>query len=662
MRAGLLFLLIIISSNVYAHSEELQVIEVSHGKDSSSLIDFIPSVSQLKEKELLKRREISLGETIRHEPGIHSTSFGPNASRPIIRGLEGDRVRILQNGLGTLDASSQSVDHAIAVDTLTIDKIEVVRGPMSLLYGSSAVGGVVNIINSRIHREYNAGLINQVDVRGETATNGVAGAARMDYGKNQWMYHLDAAYQNHGDLEIPGKAKSQRLREASPSGDEVEDRLQNSENQQTSLAAGVSRILEKGYMGVSYYRFDNEYGTVADPEVDIRMQQNRVELAGEYRMGEGSLKKISFRSAQSFYKHEELEGETVGTTFRNGGNEARLEFHTSAGEWNGVSGIQTQFSTFRALGEEAFLPTSKTKMASLFTLQEYELNKKSTLQAGGRIENTNIEREESARFGSEKEKSFTGLNGSLGYLRKFDLNHSASLSLSYTERAPNFQELFADGEHVATSTFEIGDTSLDKEKGYAFEGSIKKDRPDSKLIVSGFIQKFQDYITLSPTGTSNSDPQIPDFAYEQDRAYLYGGEVDSKEELAHSFAGGSLWINTRADIVIGWNESTDDFLPRMPAPRLMLGLEYVRDLWSADLEWERYSEQHRTAPNEERTEAFSLVNAGVIYDIPKETQNYRIYLRAKNLFNQEARLHTSTLKDVAPLSGRNFVAGFQAIF
>lgn len=655
-------ILLVFSTSAFAHTEELQVIEVGHGRHSSTLVDFIPSISKIEGKELINRREVTLGDTIKHEPGVQSTSFGPNAGRPIIRGLDGDRIRILQNGLGTLDASSQSADHALPIDTLTIDKVEIVRGPTALLYGSSAVGGVVNVINSRIHKEFTPGLVNQLDLRGQTVNDGISGAARIDYGQNNWMYHIDGSYLNSSDTRIPKYAQDRKLRKEIPAEERTRDHLENSENLQTSASFGISRIFERGYAGVSYYRFDNEYGTVADPDVDIRMQQNRIEFAGELRQDQGLLRKINFRSAQSFYKHEELESDHIGTTFRNEGNESRLEFHSGRGDLSGVSGLQTQLSTFKALGEEAFLPTSKTRTIALFTLQELSLKNQNAIQLGGRLESAHIEKESSDRFGGSKKNTFEGVSGSLGYLHKFSKTHSSSLSLSYTERAPNFQELYADGEHVATGTYEIGDDSLNKEKVIALEGSFKKDRPDSKLTISGYFQNFHDYIALMPTGTTNSDPDVPDYQYEQKRAYLYGGEIESLEEIVHSFAGGSWWLNTRADIVIGWNETDGSFLPRLPAPRVMLGLEYQRDLFSADIEWERYFEQTRTDREEESTEAFSFLNLGMTYDMPRGDQSFRFYARVRNLLDQEGRLHTSVLRRTAPLPGRNFLAGIQAVF
>jgi iron complex outermembrane receptor protein len=657
-----LLLTLFVVSSTFAHTEDLEVIEVTHGRDQSTLLDFVPSATELKEKDLLKRRGSTLGETLRYEPGVQSTSFGPNAGRPIIRGLDGDRIRILQNGLGTLDASSQSVDHAIPIDMLTVDKVEVVRGPMGLLYGSSAVGGVVNIVNNRVHREFSEGLVNQVDLRGETVNNGGSGASRIDYGKDKWMFHFDGSYQNVGETKIPGHALSKKARSQGITANDTKNRLKNSDSQQSSFAVGASRIFDRGHVGISYYRFDNDYGTVVNDNVDIRMQQNRIELSSEYRPEESKIKKFTLRSAQSFYKHEEIEGDTVGTTFKNSGNESRLEMYTEKGQWTGVSGLQTQISSFKASGAEAFLPTAKNNIASAFTLQEYHFNEKRSLQFGGRFENTFIKKESSSTFGASDQKGFSGINGSLGYLQKFSKTYSLSASLSYTERAPNFQELFAKGQHVATGTSELGNSHLKKEKAQAFELSFKKDNPDSKLTINGFVQKFQDYIALSPLGTFTAGAGIQDYSYRQQKALLYGGEISSREELIHELAGGSWWLNTTADLVIGKNLATGHYLPRLPAPKLVVGLQYQRDRIDADIEIEKYFEQQHHAPGENRTEGFQFLNVGAMYELPYKNQNYRLYFRAKNILNQEGRLHTSYLKEVAPLPGRNFIAGVQALF
>lgn len=660
----LFFILPLISLPAYAHTEKLEAIEVTHGKEEGSGYVFSsasPTSSVLKEKEILKRRENSLGDTLKNEVGIQSTSFGQTSGRPIIRGLDGNRIRILQNGLGTLDASSQSLDHAVPIDTLTIDKLEIVRGPMSLLYGSSAVGGVVNIVNSRIHSEYTDGLVSQVDARGESVNNSLSLSNRIDYGKDKWMFHFDGSIQNMGEQKVPGFVRSERLRDRSPVSPEPKNKIPNSYGNQSSFAVGASKVFDRGHFGLSYYRFDNDYGSITDPKVAIRMQQNRIELSSDYHPEEGPVKNIRLRSAQSFYKHEELEGGTVGTTFRNSGNESRLEFHTSRGNLSGVSGVQTILNTFKALGEEAFLPATDNLSAALFSIQKLSVSENGNVQFGGRVESNQTKKESSSTFGASDQHQYTGLNGSLGYEHLLKKDHTLNASFSYTERAPTFQELYSNGAHIATGTFERGNTNLKKEKAHAVELSYKKDTPSSYFMTAVYSQWFADYITLNPTGATDGASSFPINAYLQQNARIYGAELDSREEITHEWAGGSWWWITKADITRGTGTSGKD-LPRMPAPRLTFGVEYTRDRWNVDLEAQHYFDQTHYAANELKTDSFTMLNLGVMYELPKDIQNYRFYFRVKNITDEEGRLSTSFVKDQAPLPGRNFLAGVQALF
>lgn len=645
----------------HAHTEKLEVIEVTHGKEESSLSTFIPSASVMKEKEILKRRETSLGDTLKNEVGIQTTSFGPSSGRPIIRGLDGNRIRILQNGLGTLDASSQSLDHAIPIDTLTIDKVEIVRGPMALLYGSSAVGGVVNIVNNRIHREYMEGAVSQFDVRGETVNNSLSLSNRIDYGAKKWMLHFDGSVQNSGDQEIPGYSRSERLRSRSPVAPEPKDKIPNTFSKQNSFAVGASKIFERGHAGFSYYRFDNDYGSITDPEVMIRMVQNRVEFSSEYMPEEGLVKSVKLRSAQSFYRHEEFEGDAVGTTFRNSGNESRLEFHTTSGKISGVTGIQTQLNTFRAAGDEAFLPASENMSLAFFSLQKFAVTEKDSVEIGARLEDNTVKKRASATFGKSDEHNFVGMNGSLGYQHAYTKEYSVNGSFSYTERAPSFQEIHANGAHIATGQFELGETGLKKEKAQAFELSFKKDSPSSFLTVSTYTQFFKDYINLVPTAVVDAGSGFLVSEYQQENAVIYGAEIDSREEITHAFLGGSWWWITKADATRGKGRAGSD-LPRMPAPRLTFGVEYQRDQWDFDLEAQHYFDQTHHSDEELKTDSFTMVNFGVMYELPRDMQNYRFYFRAKNITDEEGRLSTSFVKDIAPMPGRNFLAGVQALF
>jgi iron complex outermembrane receptor protein len=641
-------ILVLFSLSLFA-DENLETIQVVHEGTSNTLVDFAPGVTTLKHNELRKRRESTLGDTLKSEPGVQSSSFGPNASRPIIRGLDGDRIRVLQNGLGVLDASSQSVDHAVPVDTLVIDSVEIVRGPMSMLYGSSAVGGVININTTRIHSAYDEGSISELQLQGDSSQDAVSTGAKIDYGVNHWMFHLDGGYRNANDLRIPGDQKSDRS-DAPPGEFEGKDKLPNSASVQKSAAVGISRVFSKGYLGMSYYFFDNFYGTVAEENVDIKMKQNRLELHGEYKFSGDVLKSLRLKTAQSDYNHKEIESGEVGTTFTNEGNESRLEFMTLFQEIKGVSGVQAQNFNFSAVGEEAFLPTSRNNGIALFTLQELT-KEDNTYSLGARAENSHIEIEES----NGKEKNFNGLNGSLGYRHQYDKGISLLSSISYSERLPNAQELFADGAHLATGIFEQGNDELHKEKAYALDLGIKYDGQDETLALNIYTQKFKDYVALINTGLIDGDSGFDIYEYQQVDAIFYGFEIDGKKKL-----GATPWnVITRGDLVRAKNTDSGKNLPRISPPRVTLGLEWAKDRLIADVEAQYNFEQTKTAPNELRTDAFTLLNAGMTYDLVKTGGKYSFFGRFKNILNQEARLHTSTLKEIAPLAGRHVVAGVQ---
>ncbi|WPU66945.1 TonB-dependent receptor [Peredibacter starrii] len=660
MKATVILPLALYASYSLAHETKLEEIEVIEHEETQGLVDFVPSVTKLTGAELTKKRQPSIGDTLSSEAGIQSTQFGPNASRPVIRGLDGDRVRILQNSLGTLDASTQSLDHAIPVDVLTIDQMEIVRGPMSLLYGASAVGGVVNLVTNRIHYNYEEGFFSKFLVQGETVNNGLSSAAHLNYGKDKWMFHVDGSTRNLGDTEIPGYARSSKLRQTDPQPNEAKDKLPNSFNQQDNIAVGVSKIFDRGYAGVSFNHFNTFYGSVADPEVSIDMTQNRFEFHGEYRPESSSIRKIKLKSAQSDYFHKELEGSETGTVFRNRGNETRLEGINKNGNVRGVSGIQTQIFNFSAKGEEAFLPTSDNTKLSLFTFQEIDYGK-NALRFGARLENSDIKKKASDNFGPSDEKSYLGMNASLGHCYDFSKSNTLETSLSYTERAPNFQELYASGAHLATGIFEQGDSQLTKEKATAVEVTYKSRTDKNQFTASVYSQVFKNYIALNPTGVVDVDSGLFISEYDQVDALFYGLDLDNKSELKKTDKGAINLIG-KFDFVRAKNTDDGSNLPRISPPRVTAGLEYATDKWTVDGEVQYVAEQTKTAPNETRTADYTLTNIGYSYNIVGNLTSLNLFARVRNLFDVEARNHVSTLKDIAPLPGRNFIAGAQFQF
>lgn len=647
---------ILFTSFSYAH-ETLQDIEVVEHEETQGLVDFVPSVTKITGKDLIKKRQTSIGDMLGTEAGVQSTSFGPNASRPVIRGLDGDRIRVLQNGLGTLDASTQSLDHAIPVDTLTVDQMEVIRGPMSLLYGSSAVGGVVNLVTNRIHYEYEEGFFAKALAQGETVNNGLSSALHLNYGKNKWMFHVDGSTRNLGNVDIPGYAHSSKERQTNPVSPEPKDKIPNSFNKQDNVAAGVSKIFDRGYVGASFNHFNTLYGSVSDEEVSIDMTQNRFELHGEYRPQGGTFRKYKFKTAQSDYFHKELEGEETGTVFKNKGNESRVEAHNKSGDLRGISGIQTQIFDFSAKGEEAFLPSSDNTKLALFTFQELNFGK-NALRFGGRVENSLIEKKSSAEFGASDEKNYLGWNASVGHCYDFSKTHTFETSLSYTERAPNFQELYADGAHLATGVFELGDSTLGKEKAYALELTYKNSNTKHQFTGSIYTQVFKDYISLNPTTNTDVDSGFTIYEYQQVDALFYGLDLDYRNELTR-LNNGVLTLFNKFDFVRGKDTDSGKNLPRLSPPRLTVGLEYGKDKWSVDGEVMYVAEQTKTAPNETRTDDYYMTNIGYNYNLVSEYTSLNLFARVRNLFDVEARNHVSTLKDIAPLPGRNFIVGAQ---
>lgn len=620
---------------------QLRDLQVIGHQEGSRLVDFIPSVSKLQGRELQKQRQTSLGDTLQTQEGVTSTQFGPSASRPVIRGLDGARIRVLQNSLGTLDASTQSLDHAIPVDALTLDSIEVVRGPMSLIYGSSAVGGVVNLVTNRIHDKYEAGLSSRILTQGETVNKGISSGAAVDYGADGWMVHLDGSTRNLQDQRIPGVDGSRKL--------------PNSFNKQDNVAGGVSKIFGRGSVGASYNIFNTLYGTVVEEEVTIDMDQRRFEFHADYRPENSIFSKIRFKGAQSDYVHRELEGGETGTEFKNNGNETRLELINKKNSVEGVSGFQTQIYKFSADGEEAFLPESENQNFAVFSYQELK-HDVHTYSAGARLEGANVEKKSSAKFGAADDKDFTLYNGSLGYQYKFNDSNSISTSLSYTERNANFQELYSNGAHIATGTFERGDNQLEKEKAYAAEVSYKRETKKHELTINVYTQMFHDFIFLAPTGAVDPTSGLPINSYEAVDARFYGTDLKNKNKLGE-FKQGEINLVTKFDFVRAKNRDTGDNLPRISPPRVMVELEYVKDRWTTDLEVQYVADQTHTAPNETSTDAYTLTNLGYSYNLLKDIYGINFFARVRNIFDETARNHVSTLKEISPLPGRNLIVG-----
>ena len=639
-------------------------------------------VSILTHEELQERSEPTVGELLSSEPGVSGTYFGPAASRPVIRGQSKQRVRVLENGLESGDVSDVSDDHAVAVDPLTLQRIDVLRGPSTLLYGSSAIGGVVNMIDESIaESRIGKPITGEIDVRkGDSADEESTGGASLNGEVGGLNWHLSGFYRESDDIEIPGSAESRRMREMEELEEHEEEEargtLENSDARSRGFKIGASHVWNRGFLGVAVRGLDSQYGIPAEhhhhheesgeePEEEhgseglprIDLSQIRLEGRGEVQLAGDFFKAVRFGTSYSTYEHKELEGAETATKFDKDSFEGRVELtHHHEDGFQGGWGTQLRYDDFSAAGEEAFLPPSKTFAPALFAVEDYRMNESLVWQLGGRYEFTTIDAEQ---FSSE---NFNVISASTGPVMNFgnDGMYTAGLTLSYSERAPTSTELFAGGAHVATQTFEVGDQGLSKEQSTGVELVLKKNTGRFTGQASLFWQHYFDYINLVPSG--DEEEGLPVYRYGLDRARFWGFESEADVQLFSDSPHGPH-LYGQVDYVRGENLSDDDSLPRITPLRSKVGLKYKFENASAYVEGMFVAKQDRTADFELPTDSYALLNAGVAYQLPLgETNTFEVYARATNLTDEEARVHTSFLKDVAPLRGRAFFAGVRFAF
>lgn len=623
------------------------------GVSSDELV--IP-ISVLNGRELSFRRESTLGDTLNGIPGVSATSFGPNSSRPVIRGLDAERVRIMQNGLGILDASSLSFDHAVSLDPLVIEQIDVIRGPAALLYGGSAVGGVVNAIDHRIPTEKLDGISGRADasVGGANSQNNLAGV--MDMGNGKIAIHADAYTRKSSDLDIPGYAVSKRKsRQDSNITRDNRSRLVNSSSDSEGGALGASLTFDNGYAGISYSGFRNNYGTVAEPTVRADMQSNRWDFASEFKELGGMIERVKLKLAHTDYQHQEIDAGEVGTTFKNRGLEGSFEAgHASIGNIKGVVGFQFQNSNFEALGDEAFVPSVNTQSKALYIYEELPLDQLK-LSFGGRIDRVTLD---AGAFNGEpaRNNSFTPVSYAFGGLYTFNPNWSLATNLSHNERAPSYFELYAKGPHLATGQYEVGNSNFDKERSNGIDAQIRWKNGKNNFNFGAYYTRFSSFLGLLNTGDTDMESELPVAQFSSFAATFKGLEADGRLNIADN-----LDFTLRGDYVRASNRDNGDPLPRIAPLRLGAGLHYQKNSLGARVDVLHAFKQDRTAENELKTDGYTNLSALVSYKLPTKV-NLEVYAKANNLLNEEIREHTSFLKDFAPLGGRSLLLGLRADF
>ncbi len=627
--------------------------------------ELIVPVTVLNGRELSLKRESTLGETLNGIPGVSATNFGPNASRPVIRGLDAERVRIMQNGIGVLDASSLSFDHAVSVDPLIIEQIDVIRGPAALLYGGSAVGGVVNAIDHRIPTEKLDGVTGRTEARlgGPDSQSNVAGV--VDAGNGQFAIHGDVYSRNSSDLDIPGFAVSKRKNEADGTPRENRGKLVNSSADSDGGAIGASLTFDNGYLGASYSGFNSNYGTVAEEAVRIDMKSQRWDIASEFTdLGNSfignTINRVKVRLAHTDYEHVELEDGEVGTTFKNRGVEGSLEaghapIHTALGNVNGVLGFQFQNTHFEALGEEAFVPNTNTQTKALYLYEELPIEQLK-LSFGGRLGHTSVDASADAKFGAAQNNSFNPNSYALGGLYTFNPNWSFASNLSHNERAPSYFELYANGAHIATGQFEVGDSSFGKERSNGIDAQIRWKDTKNSFSIGTYYTRFSSFIGLLDTGNADVGSGLPIAQFSAFAADFKGIEAEGKFNIVDN-----LDLTLSGDYVRATNRDNGDALPRIAPLRLGAGLQYQKNRFGARLNILHAFNQGRTAENELATDGYTDVSALVSYKLPTKL-NIELFAKANNLLNQEIREHASFLKDISPQGERSVLIGLRSDF
>jgi iron complex outermembrane receptor protein len=637
----------------------------------------------------------SLGETLLFEPGISNTSYGPGVGKPVIRGQTGPRVLVLQNGLAVQDVSTLSPDHANATEPFLAERIEVIKGPASLLYGNGAIGGVVNVIDGRIPDAVPDSTQGGIAWRYNSVDDGNVSIFKLDTGAGAMALHLDGLYSENNDVSIPGEAID------IPGVDPAENTdgyIGNSNGHGSSITAGASWIQTWGYVGASYSQLKDNYGIPpgthaghehaeemeeagAEPEIRIDMEQERFDLKSEIYHPLSWLEVSRIQLANTRYHHRELEGQEIGTTFENDAWSLRWEMvhHAFAG-WHGAFGLDAATRDFSAFGEEVFVPESNTRNIGFFLLEDRHFNNW-TIELGLRGEYQKIDPEDTRL----EQKSYTTWSASAATIWSINDDNNLTLALSIAQRAPFAEELYSNVvnigsdtlvEHAATGAVEIGDPELDSETSHNFELGWTHfgDRYSSSLNV--FYNNFSDYIYLANTGLiynpdecsvtavcgpEQADEGPPVLVYTQQAALFRGIEAEISVPLWPD-SGNEFSLDFYGDYTRATLEDSGEGVPRMPPARIGARFNFDVRNWSGFVRLNHGFEQDNPGANETTTAGFTRIDAGVFYDFDRGRTQWQLFAKANNLGNAEIRNSASYLRNYAPEPGRGFELGLNLNF
>jgi iron complex outermembrane receptor protein len=673
----------LISSSAIAQSQPS--LEITATGYQEAIQSILTPTKILQGDELLNKLGSTLGATLANELGVSATGYGAGSSRPVIRGLEGARVQILQNGLSVGDVSNISQDHAVGNNMQNAHQVEILRGAAALLYGSGSSGGLVNVVNDRILTNLPDRPTGAINTSYETVNNGRAGALEVDGAFGSVAVHVDTAINNANNYRIPGYAnqggpnQEWAINPGEPLSVPYSGKLPNSFSNQNNLGVGVSYIGQNGYTGVSVERLNNNYGIPTPEGGSINQSQNRYDLQHQTRDPFAGFSSFKFSAANSNYNHTEFNnaGE-VASLWKNIANEARFELsHNPIAGWKGTFGAQVSAASLNATevgsGSYAIVPPTKTNSNALFWIEEGKWN---SLQGNLGLRYNSVSQKpnlgtelvpEPMNTGGDtptialQNRNFNLMSYSAGGLWNFMQGHGAGIAYTVSQRAPSAQELYSYGAHESTATFDVGNPNLNKEISHNLELNIQKVSGLTRAKASVYANRFNNYIYGYYTG--QSVPDVENFSVvvaQQAAATIKGVEGELTYNWRQHGVGGRVFGDaSQGTFDAGGN------LPLQPAPRLGAEIAHQRNGWLTNATYIYSYQQNKLASWEiGPAPSYNLLNAGISYTEKIKDVNWTVYMNLKNLLNEQIRYATTPMavRLFAPQPGRSLMVGLRGTF
>jgi len=666
-----------IGANAHAADDNVKKLEdivvISTGIKHSTAKSAKP-VTVLTGDQLRMKMGTTIGDTLKNELGITSQSFGAGVGTPVIRGQSGPRVRVMQNSLGNNDVSSLSPDHANGVEPILAERIEVLRGPSTLLYGNGAIGGVVNVIDNRIPEQVPDKLLGGAgEQRYDSATDETSSALKLEGGKSGVAYHVDGFYRDQGNTHIGGNAIDEGTALATdPSLNIINNPnglIDNSQARSRGGSVGVSKIGDAGLAGVSINSLEKNYGIPPDGSgsapVRVDLNQTKYDFKGQLNQPFALAEELRMKFGYTDYKHVEMDDGTPVTTFLNKSYESRLELeHKPIGLLNGVLGFQSVNSQFSAIGAEALVPRTDLGSYGLFDVESFKIGAV-TYELGARGEWQTIAAE------NRNSLTYKPLSGSASALWDITDQHQVSLAFTHSQRAPQIQELFSNGVHEATRSYELGNANLNKELSNNLDLGYRYNADWMTAELNLFHNWVSDYIyqqrngsvfdrdnesieTACPTGATC----IPVLESRQANATFKGFEAQTVFPLMQNRYG-AVDLTLFGDYTRGAFDQGGN-VPRMPPLRYGLQLSYEKNDWSTNARLTRGEAQNYAGENDSNTPCYLLLNLGAQYRLASfGDSEMLLFAKGKNMLNENIRNSTSYMRNFAPEPGRSAEIGIR---